>query len=113
MQLLRHGSRRASAQPLPLQQPSGSMPAVRGDRPGRTLSAGELRRVTMARTLGAGLVNTLYVLDEPTIGLHHHEVARLVVVLEELRDAGNTLVVVENEGDLIRAADHVVDLGPG
>jgi excinuclease ABC subunit A len=83
------------------------------DRPGRTLSGGELRRVTMARTLGAGLVNTLYVLDEPTIGLHHHEVSRLIEVLSELKGAGNTLVVVENERELILAADHVVDLGPG
>ena len=83
------------------------------DRPGRTLSSGELRRVTMARTLGTGLVNTLYVLDEPTIGLHQHDVGRLVAVLDRLRDAGNTLLVVEHEHDLIRAADHLVDLGPG
>ncbi len=83
------------------------------DRPGRTLSSGELRRVTMARTLGTGLVNTLYVLDEPTIGLHQHDVGRLVAVLNRLRDAGNTLLVVEHEHDLIRAADHLVDLGPG
>ena len=83
------------------------------DRPGRSLSGGELRRVTMTRTLGTGLVNTLYVLDEPTIGLHQHEVARLIAVLDRLRDAGNTLVVVEHEHNLIRAADHLVDLGPG
>jgi excinuclease ABC subunit A len=83
------------------------------DRPGRTLSGGELRRVTMTRTLGTGLVNTLFVLDEPTIGLHQHEVGRLVSVLNRLRDAGNTLVVVDHDHDLIRAADHLVDLGPG
>ena len=83
------------------------------DRPGRSLSGGELRRATMTRTLGTGLVNTLYVLDEPTIGLHQHEVGRLIAVLDRLRDAGNTLVVVEHEHNLIRAADHLVDLGPG
>ncbi|MGO9598301.1 MAG: excinuclease ABC subunit UvrA [Isosphaeraceae bacterium] len=83
------------------------------DRPGRTLSSGELRRVTMTRTLGTGLVSTLYVLDEPTIGLHQHEVSRLLGVLIRLRDAGNTLVVVEHDHDLIRASDHLVDLGPG
>ena len=83
------------------------------DRSARSLSGGELRRAIMAKTLGAGLVNTLYVLDEPTIGLHQHEVGRLMMVLNRLRDAGNTLVVVEHEHDLISAADHVVDLGPG
>jgi excinuclease ABC subunit A len=83
------------------------------DRTGRTLSSGELRRVIMTTTLGAGLVNTLYVLDEPTIGLHQHEVGRLMSVINRLRDAGNTLVAVEHEHNLIRAADHVVDLGPG
>jgi excinuclease ABC subunit A len=83
------------------------------DRPRRTLSSGELRRVTMTRTLGTGLVSTLYVLDEPTIGLHQHEVSRLLGVLVRLRDAGNTLVVVEHDHDLIRASDHLVDLGPG
>ena len=83
------------------------------DRSGRSLSSGELRRVTMTRTLGTGLVNTLYVLDEPTTGLHPHEVGRLINVLNRLRDAGNTLVVVEHEHDVIRAADHLVELGPG
>jgi excinuclease ABC subunit A len=83
------------------------------DRAARTLSSGELRRVMMAQTLGSGLINTLYVLDEPTIGLHPHDAGRLIAVLDRLRDAGNTLVVVEHEHSLIRAADHVVDLGPG
>ena len=83
------------------------------DRPGRSLSGGELRRVTMTRTLGSGLVNTLYVLDEPTIGLHPARSGRLIAVLGRLRDAGNTLVVVEHDYNLIRAADHLVDLGPG
>ena len=83
------------------------------DRSARTLSSGELRRVMMAQTLGSGLINTLYVLDEPTIGLHPHDAGRLIAVLDRLRDAGNTLVVVEHEHSLIRAVDHVVDLGPG
>ncbi len=83
------------------------------DRSSRTISAGELRRATMVKTLGSGLVGTLYVLDEPTIGLHAHDVGRLVGVLQALRDEGNTLVVVDHEADVIRASDHVVDLGPG
>ncbi len=83
------------------------------DRAARTISAGELRRVTMVKTLGSGLVGTLYVLDEPTIGLHAHDVGRLVGVLQTLRDEGNTLVVVEHEADVVRASDHIIDLGPG
>jgi excinuclease ABC subunit A len=83
------------------------------DRPGRSLSGGELRRVTMTQTLCTGLVNTLYVLDEPTAGLHPSEVSRLIAILHHLRDAGNTLVIVEHDHPLIRASDHVIDLGPG
>ena len=83
------------------------------DRPARTLSAGELQRVSLTKTLGSGLVNTLYVLDEPTLGLHPHDVGKLIAILNRLRDRGNTLVVVEHDHDVIRGADHVVDLGPG
>jgi excinuclease ABC subunit A len=83
------------------------------DRPARSLSGGELQRVVLTKALGSGLVNTLYVLDEPAVGLHPHEVGRLTAVLHRLRDRGNTLVVVEHAGELIRQADHVVDLGPG
>ena len=83
------------------------------DRPARTLSAGELQRALLTKTLGSGLVNTLYVLDEPTLGLHPREVGKLVAILDRLRDQGNTLVVVEHDHDVIRSADHVVDLGPG
>ena len=83
------------------------------DRPARSLSGGELQRVTLTKTLGSGLVNTLYVLDEPTAGLHPHEVGPLIAILHRLRDQGNTLVVVEHDHDLIRGSDHVVDLGPG
>jgi excinuclease ABC subunit A len=83
------------------------------DRPAQGVSAGELQRVILAKTLGSGLVNTLYVLDEPTVGLHQTEVGRLVAVLHRLRDRGNTLVAVEHDRELIRASDQVVDLGPG
>jgi len=83
------------------------------DRPAQSLSGGELQRVTLTKTLGSGLVNTLYVLDEPTAGLHPHEVGPLIAILHGLRDQGNTLVVVEHDHDLIRGSDYVVDLGPG
>ena len=83
------------------------------DRSARTLSAGELQRVVLTKALGSGLVNTLYVLDEPTVGLHPQEVHRLAGVLHRLRDRGNTLVVVEHDAELIRGSDHAVDLGPG
>jgi excinuclease ABC subunit A len=83
------------------------------DRPARTLSSGELERVVLTKSLSSGLVNTLYVLDEPTAGLHPSEVERLVTILHRLRDRGNTVVVVEHDPELIRASDHVIDLGPG
>lgn len=83
------------------------------DRPARTLSDGEHRRATMVKTLGSGLVGTLHVLDEPTIGLHPADIGRLIDVLGALRDEGNTLIVVDHEADLLRASDHLVDLGPG
>ncbi len=83
------------------------------DRQSRTLSGGEVQRVDLARALGSALVNTLYVLDEPSIGLHPRDVGRLIDVLRALRDRGNTLVVVEHDRDIIRAADRVIELGPG
>ena len=83
------------------------------DRPARTLSAGEARRLALATALGSGLVNTLYVLDEPSVGLHPRDVGRLVTTLEGLRDAGNSVVVVEHEEAILRAADWLVDVGPG
>jgi len=83
------------------------------DRRVRTLSVGELDRVILTKTVGAGLVNTLYVLDEPTNGLHPRDVDRLIAILERLRDQGNTLVVVEHDPAVIRAGDRVIDLGPG
>jgi excinuclease ABC subunit A len=83
------------------------------DRPTKTLSGGEFQRVNLATALGAALVNTLYVLDEPSIGLHPRDTDRLLAILHKLRDRGNTLVVVEHDPETIAAADHVVDLGPG
>ena len=83
------------------------------DRPARSLSGGELQRVHMTTCLGASLVNTLFVLDEPSIGLHPRDIGRLIEIMESLRDAGNTVLVVEHEESVIRAADHLVDIGPG
>ena len=83
------------------------------DRQSRTLSGGELERVDLTTAIGSSLVNTLYVLDEPSIGLHARDSARLVTILQKLRDNGNTVVVVEHDGEVIRRSDHVIDLGPG
>jgi excinuclease ABC subunit A len=83
------------------------------DRPTRTLSGGEVERVNLTTCLGASLVNTLFVMDEPTVGLHPRDVGRLVGVMKDLRDKGNTLLVVEHEETVIRACDHLIELGPG
>jgi excinuclease ABC subunit A len=83
------------------------------DRPARTLSGGEMQRLRLAAQLGAGLTGALYVLDEPTIGLHPRDTGRLLGNLRRLVDLGSTVVVVEHDVDTIRAADHLVDLGPG
>ena len=83
------------------------------DRTLRTLSSGEAQRVALTSTLGSSLVNMLYVLDEPSIGLHPRDTERLVTAIRGLRDRGNTVVVVEHEEAVIRAADQVVEIGPG
>ena len=83
------------------------------DRSTRTLSGGEVQRVNLTTCLGASLVNTLFVMDEPSIGLHPRDVGQLVRVMHNLRDKGNTLLVVEHEEQIIRAADSLIDLGPG
>ncbi|MCC6318390.1 MAG: excinuclease ABC subunit UvrA [Gemmatimonadaceae bacterium] len=79
----------------------------------RTLSGGEAQRITLANSLGASLVDTLYVLDEPSIGLHARDLSRLLSLLGRLRDTGNTVLMVEHDLDAIRAADHMIELGPG
>ena len=83
------------------------------DRSSPTLSAGEAQRLRLASLLGSGLTGVLYVFDEPTIGLHPRDTARLIGVLRQLRDLGNTVLVIEHDLDLLRAADFVVDVGPG
>jgi len=83
------------------------------DRQSRTLSGGEVQRVNLTTALGSSLVNALYVLDEPSIGLHPRDNRRLIGILEGLRDLGNTVVVVEHEPDVMRASDRIIDLGPG
>jgi excinuclease ABC subunit A len=83
------------------------------DRLASTLSGGEAQRIQLATSLGSHLVGSLYVLDEPSIGLHSRDTARLIHILEELRDLGNTILVVEHDADILRAADHLLDLGPG
>ncbi|MGH8056919.1 MAG: excinuclease ABC subunit UvrA, partial [Candidatus Entotheonellia bacterium] len=83
------------------------------DRLTRTLSGGEAQRINLANQLGARLTDTLYILDEPTIGLHPRDSQRLVAILRQLTTQGNTVIVVEHDRDVIAAADYVVDLGPG
>jgi excinuclease UvrABC ATPase subunit len=83
------------------------------DRPSGTLSGGEAQRTKMIRHLGSSLTDVTYVFDEPTIGLHPHDIQRMNDLLLRLRDKGNTVLVVEHKPDVIRVADHVVDLGPG
>ena len=83
------------------------------DRLASTLSGGESQRIQLATSLGSQLVGALYVLDEPSIGLHSRDTARLIRILKDLRDLGNTILVVEHDPDVIRSADYLLDLGPG
>ncbi|MGN6579466.1 MAG: excinuclease ABC subunit UvrA [Bordetella sp.] len=83
------------------------------DRQSRTLSGGEVQRINLTTALGTSLVNTLFVLDEPSIGLHPRDMHRVVEVMHRLRDAGNTLVVVEHDPQVMVAADRIIDIGPG
>src|SRR5690606_31699005 len=82
------------------------------DRPTGTVSGGESQRTKMIRHLGSSLTDVTYVFDEPTVGLHPHDIARMNELLLELRDKGNTVLVVEHKPEVIAIADHVVDLGP-
>ena len=83
------------------------------DRSAETLSGGEAQRIRLASQIGSGLVGVLYVLDEPSIGLHQRDNARLLGTLQHLRDVGNTVIVVEHDEEAILAADHIIDMGPG
>src|SRR4051794_25354580 len=83
------------------------------ERAAGTLSGGEAQRIRLATQIGSSLVGVLYILDEPSIGLHQRDNARLIATLERLRDLGNTVIVVEHDEGTMRAADHLVDLGPG
>ncbi|MFO8084772.1 MAG: excinuclease ABC subunit UvrA [Desulfobacterales bacterium] len=83
------------------------------DRQSRTLSGGEVQRVSLASALGSSLVNTLYILDEPSVGLHPNDTRRLIDIMKNLRDLSNTLVVVEHDPDIINQSDYILDLGPG
>ena len=83
------------------------------DRPAGTLSGGESQRIRLATQVGSGLTGVLYILDEPSIGLHQRDNDRLIESLKKLRDSGNSVIVVEHDKDMIMAADHVVDIGPG
>ncbi len=82
------------------------------DRQSRTLSGGELERVDLTTAIGSSLVNTLYVLDEPSIGLHPRDSRRLVEILHRLRANHNTVIVVEHDPEIIKECDHIIDLGP-
>ena len=83
------------------------------DRAAATLSGGEAQRIRLATQIGSSLVGVLYILDEPSIGLHQRDNARLIATLERLRDLGNTVIVVEHDEGTMRAADHLIDMGPG
>src|SRR5438876_7078298 len=83
------------------------------DRLASTLAGGEAQRIQLATALGSNLVGALYVLDEPSIGLHPRDTSRLIEILKNLRDIGNTVLVVEHDEEMMREADRILDLGPG
>jgi excinuclease ABC subunit A len=82
------------------------------NRNSNTLSGGESQRINLATSLGSSLVGSIYILDEPSIGLHSRDTENLIEVLKNLRDLGNTVIVVEHDEDVMRAADHIIDIGP-
>src|SRR5690606_30339532 len=83
------------------------------DRPLRTLSGGEAQRIRLATQIGTQLVGVLYILDEPSIGLHQRDNVKLIKALKDLRDLGNTVIVVEHDKDMMLESDHIIDIGPG
>src|SRR5690606_22894974 len=82
------------------------------NRTSNTLSGGESQRINLATSLGSSLVGSMYILDEPSIGLHSKDTERLVNILRKLRDLGNSVIVVEHDEDIIKAADYIIDIGP-
>ena len=82
------------------------------NRKSNSLSGGESQRINLATSLGSSLVGSMYILDEPSIGLHPKDTERLIHVLETLRDLGNTVIVVEHDEDIMKAADYIIDIGP-
>src|SRR5690606_9401284 len=82
------------------------------NRKSNTLSGGESQRINLATSLGSSSVGSMYILDEPTIGLHPKDTERLISVLKSLRDLGNTVIVVEHDEDIMKAADEIIDIGP-
>ena len=83
------------------------------DRSAETLSGGEAQRIRLASQIGSGLVGVTYVLDEPSIGLHQRDNTKLIKTLNNLKNLGNTVIVVEHDEEAIRSADHIIDIGPG
>ena len=83
------------------------------DQKASTLSGGEAQRIRLASQIGSGLVGVMYILDEPTIGLHPRDTDRLLQTLKQLRDRGNSVILVEHDLDTIRQADHLIEIGPG
>ena len=83
------------------------------NRNANTLSGGEAQRINLAKSLGSSLIGSLYILDEPSIGLHSRDTDRLISVLRRLQQLGNTVVVVEHDEEIMRAADYIIDIGPG
>ena len=83
------------------------------DRPSATLSGGEAQRIRLATQIGSGLSGVLYICDEPTVGLHPADDSRLIATLKRLRDLDNTIIIVEHDEAMMRAADHIIDMGPG
>ena len=82
------------------------------NRKSKSLSGGESQRINIATSLGSSLIGSLYILDEPSIGLHSNDTIRLIKVLKSLRDLGNTVIVVEHDHDIMKQADHIIDIGP-
>ena len=89
------------------------LPYLTLNRKSNTLSGGETQRINIATSIGSALVGSIYVLDEPSVGLHPEDTTKLISILQNLRSIGNTVIIVEHDEDIIRSADQIIDLGPG